>query len=32
MTTSSSLSTGTGEAPQNAMIAELLRQKHEGTY
>ena len=24
------LSTGTGEAPQNAMIAELLRQKHEG--
>lgn len=24
------LSTGTGEAPQNAMIAELLRQKHKG--
>jgi ferredoxin--NADP+ reductase len=24
------LSTGTGEAPQNAMIAELLRQEHEG--
>jgi ferredoxin--NADP+ reductase len=24
------LSTGTGEAPQNAMIAELLRREHEG--
>lgn len=24
------LSTGTGEAPQNAMIAELLRQSHKG--
>jgi ferredoxin--NADP+ reductase len=24
------LSTGTGEAPQNAMIAELLRRKHKG--
>jgi ferredoxin/flavodoxin---NADP+ reductase len=24
------LSTGTGEAPQNAMIAELLRQEHKG--
>ena len=24
------LSTGTGEAPQNAMIAELFRREHEG--